>query len=40
MQDTMTDKVEQGAFLPFHRLLVYAHEQLLKNECDYDGAQP
>ncbi|KAK0752696.1 hypothetical protein B0T18DRAFT_450835 [Schizothecium vesticola] len=29
-----------GAFLPFHRLHMYAHEQLLRNECGYKGAQP
>ena len=29
-----------GAFLPFHRLHMYAHEELLRNECGYKGAQP
>lgn len=29
-----------GAFLPFHRLHMYAHEQLLRSECGYKGAQP
>jgi len=29
-----------GAFLPFHRLLMWAHEELLRNDCGYTGAQP
>ncbi|KAK4450357.1 tyrosinase [Podospora aff. communis PSN243] len=29
-----------GAFLPYHRLHMYAHEELLRNECGYKGAQP
>ncbi|KAI3392966.1 hypothetical protein diail_4914, partial [Diaporthe ilicicola] len=29
-----------GAFLPFHRLYVRAHEILLQTECNYTGAQP
>lgn len=29
-----------GAFLPFHRALLYAHEKALRNECGYDGWQP
>ena len=29
-----------GLFLPFHRLLMHAHETLLRNECGYTGAQP
>ncbi|KAI1847550.1 hypothetical protein JX266_006402 [Neoarthrinium moseri] len=29
-----------GAFLPWHRLYVRAHEILLQNECGYSGAQP
>lgn len=30
----------QGAFLPFHRLLIHAHEYLLEAECGYTGGQP
>jgi tyrosinase len=29
-----------GWFLPFHRLLMYAHEKLLREECGYTGSQP
>lgn len=29
-----------GAFLPWHRLFVRAHEVLLQQECGYTGAQP
>ncbi|KAI5852015.1 hypothetical protein BZA05DRAFT_445177 [Tricharina praecox] len=29
-----------GWFLPFHRLHMYAHEKLLREECGYEGAQP
>ncbi|SPO04626.1 uncharacterized protein DNG_07311 [Cephalotrichum gorgonifer] len=29
-----------GAFLPFHRLLMHAHEKILREECGYKGAQP
>ncbi|SPO07230.1 uncharacterized protein DNG_09924 [Cephalotrichum gorgonifer] len=29
-----------GAFLPFHRLHMHAHELLLKTECGYGGTQP
>ncbi|KAK3314267.1 hypothetical protein B0H66DRAFT_577922 [Apodospora peruviana] len=29
-----------GAFLLYHRLLMHAHEQLIRNECGYTGAQP
>lgn len=29
-----------GAFLPFHRLLMWAHEHILRTECGYEGAQP
>ncbi|KAL2256374.1 hypothetical protein VTK26DRAFT_4913 [Humicola hyalothermophila] len=29
-----------GGFLPYHRLHMYAHEQLIRNECGYTGAQP
>ncbi|KAK0623963.1 hypothetical protein B0T14DRAFT_428085 [Immersiella caudata] len=29
-----------GAFLPYHRLHMYAHEQLMRSECGYKGAQP
>jgi hypothetical protein len=29
-----------GAFLPFHRLLMWAHEELLVQDCGYKGAQP
>lgn len=28
-----------GAFLPFHRYLMHAHEHMLRTECDYTGAQ-
>jgi tyrosinase len=30
----------QGAFLPFHRLYLFAHETLLRNDCGYKGYQP
>lgn len=26
--------------MPFHRYFVHAHEQLLRTECNYQGAQP
>ncbi|KAF2743782.1 Di-copper centre-containing protein [Sporormia fimetaria CBS 119925] len=29
-----------GAFLPFHRYLMWAHEYLLRTECKYTGTQP
>ncbi|PGH31737.1 hypothetical protein GX50_05460 [[Emmonsia] crescens] len=29
-----------GAFLPFHRLLLYNHETALREECGYKGYQP
>lgn len=29
-----------GAFLPWHRLFMRAHEYLLQTECGYTGAQP
>ncbi|POS72818.1 amino acid transporter [Diaporthe helianthi] len=29
-----------GAFLPWHRLFVWAHEVLLQRECGFTGAQP
>lgn len=29
-----------GWFLPFHRLMMHAHERLLRQECGYTGAQP
>ncbi|KAH7389990.1 hypothetical protein BKA66DRAFT_558580 [Pyrenochaeta sp. MPI-SDFR-AT-0127] len=29
-----------GAFLPFHRALLHAHETALRNECAYTGWQP
>lgn len=28
-----------GYFLPFHRMLMHAHEQALRNECGYTGHQ-
>jgi tyrosinase len=28
-----------GSFLPFHRLMMWAHEELLINDCGYKGAQ-
>jgi tyrosinase len=29
-----------GAFLPFHRAMLYAHEEALRKECDYKDWQP
>ncbi|OAG01602.1 Di-copper centre-containing protein [Paraphaeosphaeria sporulosa] len=29
-----------GAFLPFHRYLMHAHEHILRTDCNYTGAQP
>ncbi|KAK0627925.1 hypothetical protein B0T14DRAFT_422288 [Immersiella caudata] len=29
-----------GQFLPFHRLFVWAHEEALRNDCGFTGAQP
>jgi len=29
-----------GAFLPYHRLHMHAHERALREECGYKGAQP
>ncbi|KLU89830.1 hypothetical protein MAPG_08799 [Magnaporthiopsis poae ATCC 64411] len=29
-----------GAFLPFHRLMMFAHETALRTECGYTGYQP
>ncbi|PKS12625.1 hypothetical protein jhhlp_000833 [Lomentospora prolificans] len=29
-----------GAFLPFHRYFIHAHETLLRTECGYEGTQP
>lgn len=30
----------KGAFLPFHRALMHAHETALRTECGYQGWQP
>lgn len=30
----------QGAFLPWHRLYMWAHENALRTECNYTGTQP
>ncbi|KAH8657536.1 hypothetical protein BGZ60DRAFT_493790 [Tricladium varicosporioides] len=38
MQAEVTHGV--GAFLPYHRLLMHAHEYLLQTECGYNGTQP
>jgi len=32
--------VNQGAFLPFHRLMLQSHEDALRSECGYTGYQP
>jgi tyrosinase len=32
--------LDVGAFLPWHRLFMRAHEYLLQTECSYTGAQP
>ena len=32
--------INQGAFLPYHRLVMHVHEQMLRKECGYKGAQP
>ncbi|KAI5812712.1 hypothetical protein BZA77DRAFT_390493 [Pyronema omphalodes] len=38
---TQADLVHNsGWFLPFHRLLISAHERLLRQECGYRGFQP
>ncbi|KAH8844659.1 hypothetical protein MCOR27_009202 [Pyricularia oryzae] len=29
-----------GAFLPFHRLMMHAHETALRDDCGYTGRQP
>ena len=29
-----------GAFLPYHRLHMHAHEKAMREECGYRGAQP
>ncbi|KXX77832.1 Tyrosinase [Madurella mycetomatis] len=29
-----------GSFLPFHRLMMHAHESALRTECNYTGYQP
>ncbi|VUC32084.1 unnamed protein product [Clonostachys rosea] len=29
-----------GAFLPYHRYLMHAHEQIMRTECGYTGFQP
>lgn len=29
-----------GAFLPYHRFFMHAHEHLLRTVCNYTGAQP
>ncbi|SPN96518.1 uncharacterized protein DNG_00044 [Cephalotrichum gorgonifer] len=29
-----------AAFLPFHRLLMHAHDNLIREECGYEGTQP
>jgi len=29
-----------GAFLPYHRLHMHAHELAMREECGYKGAQP
>ncbi|KAK4112247.1 Di-copper centre-containing protein [Canariomyces notabilis] len=29
-----------GSFLPFHRLMMHAHESALRSECGYTGYQP
>ncbi|TLD33725.1 hypothetical protein PspLS_01635 [Pyricularia sp. CBS 133598] len=32
--------IKQGAFLPFHRLMMHAHETALRDDCGYTGRQP
>jgi len=29
-----------GQFLPWHRYFLYAHQQVLKNDCNYNGPMP
>lgn len=29
-----------GAFLPFHRAMLFAHEEAMRKECGYQGRQP
>ena len=29
-----------GAFLPYHRLHMHAHERAMREECGYKGTQP
>jgi tyrosinase len=36
----MLPDTPQGAFLPFHRMMMHAHESALRNECNYTGYQP
>ncbi len=38
-QDVTVDN-PQGAFLPFHRMMMLSHENALRNECNYTGYQP
>jgi tyrosinase len=33
-------EIHQGAFLPFHRMMMHAHEEALRTECNYTGYQP
>lgn len=30
----------QGGFLPFHRMMMHAHESALRDDCGYAGYQP
>lgn len=34
------DVHQDGLFLPFHRLMLHAHEKLLRDVCGYEGRQP
>jgi hypothetical protein len=41
MHDRWTLLIDlQGAFFPFHRLYLLAHEVALREECNYTGYHP
>lgn len=39
-EEVLTGVGLKGQFFPFHRLYVWAHEQSLRKECGFTGAQP
>lgn len=39
-QSTILTPFSQGQFLPWHRWYIYAHERMLRDQCNYTGPMP